>query len=106
MVNPAWQGTPLRPWRGERYSISNGTATISAQGGNASLWQPFEKAKAGKVYRFTAEVYETSEIIPWIRTFICRIVQLNFSNRTDENKFKQDLDEMYRMYGIGEEADK
>lgn len=56
LVNPAWQGTPLRPWRGERYSISNGTATISAQGGNASLWQPFEKAKAGKVYRFTAEV--------------------------------------------------
>lgn len=56
-------------------------------------------------YRFTADVYETSEIIPWIRTFICRIVQMNFSNRTDENKFKQDLDEMYRMYGIGEEAD-
>lgn len=56
-------------------------------------------------YRFTADIYETSEIIPWIRTFICRIVQMNFSNRTDENKFKQDLDEMYRMYGVGEEAD-
>jgi hypothetical protein len=51
-------------------------------------------------YRFTADVYETSEIIPWVRTFICRIVQLNFSNRTDENKFKRDLEEMYRMYGI------
>ena len=51
-------------------------------------------------YRFTADVYETSEIIPWIRTFICRIVQLDFSNRTDENKFRRDLEEMYRMYGI------
>ncbi len=56
LVNPSWQGNPLRPWRGERYTISNGVATISAKGGNGSLWQPFEKAQAGKVYRFTAEV--------------------------------------------------
>ena len=54
-------------------------------------------------YRFTADVYETSELIPWIRTFICRIVQMNFSNRTEENRFKNDLEAMYAMYGIGEE---
>ena len=56
-------------------------------------------------YRFTADVYDSSEIIPWVRTFICRIVQLNFSNRTLENKFKEDLNAMYRMYGIGEEVE-
>ena len=56
-------------------------------------------------YRFTADVYETSEIIPWIRTFICRIVQLDFSNRTEENRFKRELEELYRSYGIGKEAD-
>ena len=55
-------------------------------------------------YRFSADVYDSSEMIPWIRTFICRIVQMNFSNRTQENKFKEDLDAMYRMYGIGEEV--
>jgi len=55
-------------------------------------------------YRFSADIYDSSEIIPWIRTFICRIVQMNFSNRTQENKFKEDLDEMYRMYGVGEEV--
>jgi len=55
-------------------------------------------------YRFSADIYDSSEIIPWIRTFICRIVQMNFSNRTQENIFKEDLDEMYRMYGIGEEV--
>lgn len=54
-------------------------------------------------YRFTADVYETGEMIPWIRTFICRIEQMNFSNRTEENRFKSDLEEMYKMYGIGEE---
>lgn len=51
-------------------------------------------------YRFMADVYETSELIPWIRTFICRIIKMNFSNRTVENVFKQDIKEMYKIYGI------
>ncbi len=56
-------------------------------------------------YRFTADVYDTSEMTPWIRTFICRITKLNFSNRTVENRFKRDIEDMYRMYGIeGAEA--
>lgn len=53
-------------------------------------------------YRFTADVYDTSEMIPWIRTFICRITELHFSNRTLEDQFKRDIEEMYRMYDIGE----
>lgn len=53
-------------------------------------------------YRFTADVYDTSETIPWIRTFICRITELHFSNRTLENQFKNDIEKMYRMYGIEE----
>ncbi len=57
-------------------------------------------------YRFSADVYDSSEMKPWIRTFICRIVKMNFSNRTVENGFKKDLEEMYRMYGIrGEETE-
>jgi len=55
-------------------------------------------------YRFSADVYDSSEMIPWIRTFICRITQIHFSNRSAETQFKKDLYEMYRMYGIGEEA--
>jgi len=57
-------------------------------------------------YRFSADVYDSSEMVPWIRTFICRIVDMKFSNRAQENKFKEDLSEMYRMYGIKEEARK
>lgn len=53
-------------------------------------------------YRFMADVYDTSEMIPWIRTFICRITELHFSNRTMENQFKHDIEEMYRMYGLSE----
>jgi len=55
-------------------------------------------------YRFSADVYDASEMIPWIRTFICRITEIHFSSRTLENQFKADLEAMYRMYGIGEEA--
>lgn len=53
-------------------------------------------------YRFTADVYDTSEMIPWIRTFICRITELHFSNRALKNQFKHDIEEMYRIYGITE----
>ena len=56
-------------------------------------------------YLFSADVYDSSEMIPWIRTFICRIVKMNISNRSVENQFKKDLDAMYRMYDIREEAD-
>lgn len=51
-------------------------------------------------YRYMADVFDTTEMIPWIRTFICRIIRLNFSNRTAENQFRADVQEMYRLYGI------
>jgi len=51
-------------------------------------------------YRYVAEVYDTTEMIPWIRTFLSRITKMTFSNRTAENQFKADIEEMYRMYGI------
>lgn len=54
--------------------------------------------------RFSADVYDASELIPWIRTFICRITEIHFSNRTLENMFKKDIESMYRLYGIEEDA--
>ena len=57
-------------------------------------------------YRFVADVFDTNEMLPWIRTFISRITRMRFSNRTAENKFKADLKAMYNLYGLdgGEEA--
>ena len=51
-------------------------------------------------YKFSADIFDTNEIIPWIRTFICRITQINFSNRSIENRFKKDIQSMYEIYGI------
>lgn len=50
--------------------------------------------------RFSADVYDASELIPWIRTFICRITDISISNKVLEIQFKEDLRAMYEMYGL------
>ncbi len=57
------------------------------------------------IWRFSADVYDTGEMVPWIRTFLSRITRLHFSNRTVENRFRRELGELYAMYGIGGDAD-
>ncbi len=56
--------------------------------------------------RFSADVYDAMEMLPWIRTFICRITCFECSNKEIEARFRDDLLRMYRMYGLegGEEA--
>ena len=50
--------------------------------------------------RFSADVYDASEVVPWIRTFICRIIDIHFSDVELEKMFKDDLEAMYRLYGL------
>lgn len=58
---------------------------------------------ADGLVRFDADVYDTRELFPWIRTFICRITELDFSDKDAERQFREDLEAMYRLYGIGGE---
>ena len=82
--------------------------TVQIGDGEEHIYQRLEREKrCGTITRidshtakFSADVYETWELVPWIRTFICRITELNFSNRTVENQFKTDMEDMYRLYGI------
>lgn len=53
--------------------------------------------------RFSADVFDASEVIPWIRTFICRITEVQFSDKELEVQFKKDIEEMYSLYDIGGE---
>ncbi len=53
--------------------------------------------------KFSADIYDTSEMIPWIKTFICRIKKIKFSNKERERRFKNDIKKMYKLYGIGGE---
>lgn len=50
--------------------------------------------------KFSADVYDASEVIPWIRTFICRITEIHFSDKKIEEQFKRDIEAMYRLYDL------
>lgn len=51
--------------------------------------------------RFSAELYDAGEMIPWMRTFIGRITEYHFSDPKRERRFREDLEKMYALYGIG-----
>lgn len=50
--------------------------------------------------KFTADVFDAGELIPWIRTFICRITEINISNKELEKQFKDDIEAMYAIYDL------
>ena len=50
--------------------------------------------------RFYAQVYDSNELVPWIRTFICRITKIYFSNPAVDSRFRSDIEAMYRLYGL------
>ena len=52
--------------------------------------------------KFTAEVFDAGEMLPWLRTFICRVSEFKSSNKQAERAFRDDLDRMYALYDIKE----
>ena len=77
------------------------------------IWKRLEREKrCGKITRiddtharFECDVYDSSEMIPWIRSLICRISNLHFSNAEAEKLFREDIDAMCAMYGVGGDDD-
>jgi len=51
------------------------------------------------LYRFTADIYDAAETLPWLRTFIGRIISLECSNKNVRETFINDLKTMENMYG-------
>ena len=52
-------------------------------------------------WRFTADVYDALELIPWVRTFIGRIERIECSNPALLERWRESLAEMAAMYGGG-----
>ncbi len=52
-----------------------------------------------ETWKFTANVYDASEMMPWLRTFIGRIVKLECSNENVIRLFREDLEKMRCLYG-------
>lgn len=54
--------------------------------------------------RFSADVFNARELVPWIRTFVGRIAEMHCSNAALEQQFYDDLERMYQMYDVGGES--
>ncbi|MBR0090551.1 MAG: WYL domain-containing protein [Lachnospiraceae bacterium] len=50
-------------------------------------------------WRFTADVYDAFELIPWIRTFTGRILRIESDNERVKERLSEDLAEMALQYG-------
>jgi len=56
------------------------------------------------VLRFSAEVYNPMEMLPWVRTFIGRITSFECEDELVAGRFREDVRQMAEMYA-GEEAE-
>lgn len=54
-------------------------------------------------YKYVVDTYDAMELVPWIRTFIGRILKIESDNPELEKLFRKDLEELYDMYLGGEE---
>lgn len=57
------------------------------------------------ICRFSVSVYDSSELTPWLRSFIGRIITLEYSNKSYERGFKDDLNAMYALYGLNDKGE-
>jgi len=55
---------------------------------------------APNTYLYEIETFDCNELLPWIRTFIGRILSLECSDRSVERRFYRDLQAMYRIYDV------
>lgn len=106
-MQPHIWGVSTQGFSGERMEHVEFTVTYSDE--ESHIHRRLEREKrCGRVERidnntskFSADVYDAAELIPWIRTYICRISDIHFSNEELEKQFKSDINVMYELYGLG-----
>lgn len=55
---------------------------------------------APNTYTYQKEVFDSNEMLPWIRTFTGRILDIHCSSDQLKSRFYSDLEEMYKRYDI------
>lgn len=55
---------------------------------------------SNNIYTYEITVFDGNEMMPWLKTFIGRIISFESSNKWLEKKFRDDMEEMMRMYHI------
>jgi len=51
------------------------------------------------MYRFTADVYAATEMVPWLRTYFCRITRLSCTDPRVKQQLWRDLKALAKQYG-------
>ena len=93
--------------RGNRATLFTLEMTVVAVEGEEHIPRRLEREKrCGKLeqlddthWRYTAQVYDALEMLPWIRTFIGRIVELKCDDPRVTKRFYEDMAVMAEMYG-------
>lgn len=97
---------------GIEHQLDHLEMTIHIDSGEEFLIQRLEREKRhGTVEildqhtcKFTADVYDAMEMLPWLRTFIGRIIELKCSNSFVVKTFYEDLAHMAEIYGGNKNA--
>ena len=101
----------IKPYNQSEYPLEHVEFTVKYSDEEPFIHQRLEREKrCGYVEKldkntskFSADVVDIQEMI---RTFICRITDLHFSNRALEKQFWEDIDQMYEMYDLEGGAEK
>lgn len=104
-------------FKGHCWGVSTGTGrqlehlemTVRVNPGEGYILRRLEREKRGgrverldaHTCRFCADIYDASELQPWLRTFTGRIVQLSCSRQSVVDTFFADLARMRELYGGG-----
>ena len=59
-------------------------------------------AGSARVYRYSADVLDSGELIPWVRTFTGRLLSFECSNPKIRQRFLDGIAEMRELYGVPE----
>ena len=59
---------------------------------------------AKNTWQYQREAFDCNEMLPWVRTFSGRVLSLECTAKSVEERFYQDLQVMYQMYQIVERA--
>lgn len=98
---------------GDPKKTSHVEMTIQIGDDEAYILQRLEREKrnghvkqiSANQYKYVADVFDAMELLPWIRTFTGRIAKLESSNPLLKQKYEEDLEKLYAMYGGGDEDD-
>ena len=107
MQENAW-GASMGNGKGKTYHVE---FTVEVNAGEEYIIRRLKREKrTGRVEkldashdRCTAEVLDENELVPWIRSFICRITDVKFTSKALQKQFEADIKKMYSLYNIGGE---